>query len=425
MRIQSNVLHADQLNQLMELVGKINSNLELDKLLLEIMNSSKKIMESEASSLFLLSDDGKELKLTVPTGRFTAEISGITIPVDKGISGWVVQNMEPVIIHDVQKDPRFGGEITGDSEFQTKEIACVPLINHNGEVIGALQAINSTNGGSFSEELLPVFQTLANQAAIAIENSKLQQQRIQNERHAKEMEVARTIQSGFWPDEEPDIENYSIAGVSNPAESVGGDYYDYISIPNSKKWGFTVADVSGKGVPAGLLMATLRACLRSNVENHQDISTSIQKANKLIFKDSPPEKFITAFYGELNPEIHTFKYVNAGHNHPYLLDSENDKIIQLEMSGIMLGVDESEVFIEHYLTLAPGQKIVMFSDGIPEALNSAGQFFSDARFEEWLIEHRNLSPREMLSQLLATIKNFTEGEAQSDDITVVILGRDQ
>jgi len=217
MRIQSNVLHADQLNQLMELVGKINSNLELDKLLLEIMNSSKKIMESEASSLFLLSDDGKELKLTVPTGRFTAEISGITIPVDKGISGWVVQNMEPVIIHDVQKDPRFGGEITGDSEFQTKEIACVPLINHNGEVIGALQAINSTNGGSFSEELLPVFQTLANQAAIAIENSKLQQQRIQNERHAKEMEVARTIQSGFWPDEEPDIENYSIAGVSNPA----------------------------------------------------------------------------------------------------------------------------------------------------------------------------------------------------------------
>ncbi|MDR9419792.1 SpoIIE family protein phosphatase [Gracilimonas sp.] len=424
MTISSKLVSADQVNLLMELVSKINSNLELDNLLLEIMNSSKQIMESEASSLFLLSDDGKELKLTVPTGPYTAEISGITFPADKGISGWVVQNKESVVVHDVQNDPRFGGEITNDSKFKTEELACVPLINHNGEVIGALQAINNTNGDSFSEELLPIFQTLANQAAIAIENSKLQQQRIQNERHAKEMEVARTIQSGFWPDEKPDIKDYSIAGVSNPAQSVGGDYYDYIHIPDSKRWGFTVADVSGKGVPGALLMATLRACLRSNVEHHENVSASVQKANKLICKDSPSEKFITAFYGELNPETHTFNYVNAGHNNPFLLDPNSEELIQLEMSGIMLGVYDSEEFEEYSLTLEPGQKLVLFSDGIPEALNTEGEFFSDQRFEQWLIEHRHLSPHEILSQLLDTIEEFTDGEPQSDDITIVILGRD-
>ena len=320
----SEIMDADQLGLLMEMISKINSNLELDNLLLQIMNSAKKIMDSEASSLFLLSDDGKKLNLTVPTGPYTAEISGTSFPADKGISGWVVQNKKSVVVHDVQNDPRFGGEITGDSEFQTEQLACVPLINHDEEVIGALQAINSIDGDPFTEALLPVFQTLANQAAIAIENSKLQQQRIENERHAKEMEVAHTIQSGFWPDQKPGIDGYSIAGVSNPAKNVGGDYYDYIQIPDSNRWGFAVADVSGKGVPGALLMATLRASIRSNVETHQDVSSSIKKSNKLICKDSPSEKFITAFYGELNPESHTFNYVNAGHNHPFLLDPESD-----------------------------------------------------------------------------------------------------
>lgn len=412
-----------KLNMLMELVGKINSNLKVEPLLREIMDSAKIIMDAEASSLFLLSEDKSQLTLTVPTGPATAELSGKSIPSDQGISGWVVQNLEPVIIQDVQDDPRFVGELSVNSSFTTHNLICVPLVNHNGGVIGALQAINSKNGEAFNEDLIPVFQTLANQAAIAIENAKLQEQRIEKELLDKELEVARTIQSGFWPKEIPNIPNYRVAGCSKPAKTVGGDYFDYINIPNTNKWGFTVADVTGKGVPASLLMATMRASLRSHVENNSSVSDSVNKVNRLIFEDSPVDKFITAVYGELDIEKHTFNYVNAGHNNPYLLDVNQHKLEKLNVGGVMLGIMDPVDLKSYSLNLDAGHKLILFSDGIPEARNKEGEFFTDEAFEHWLLEHKFLSPSQMMMNLLKTIESFAQGQAQSDDITLIIIER--
>lgn len=416
-------LTMEKLDLLLELIGKINSNLELDKLLREIMDSAKIIMNTEASSLFLLSDDKSRLTLTVPTGPATAELSGKSIPSDQGLSGWVVQNVQPLAIDDVQLDKRFVGELSVNQNFLTKDLICVPLINHNGSVIGALQAINKKNPSQDSGELIPVFQTMANQAAIAIENAKLQQERIEKELMDKELELARTIQSGFWPKEVPDIPNYRIAGCSKPAKSVGGDYYDYIPIPETKRWGFTVADVTGKGVPASLLMATMRASLRSHVENSHNVSDSIKKVNKLIFEDSPMDKFITALYGELDTETHTFRYVNAGHNNPYLLNTENHTLTKLNVGGVMLGIMDPVEFKEDSVSINAGEKLVLFSDGIPEAQNGKGEFFSDEAFEEWILEHKSLSPSQMMMNLLKTIENFSKGKSQSDDITIIIIER--
>lgn len=416
-------VNIEQLNLLMELIGKINSNLESDKLLREIMDSAKIIMDTQASSLFLLSDDHSKLILTIPTGPATAELSGKSIPSSQGISGWVVQNREPVIVPDVQQDPRFVGELSVQSDFITKDLICVPLINNKGTVIGALQAINKKDPDSLSENLIPIFQTLANQAAIAIENAKLQQQRIEKEIMDKELEVARTIQSGFWPKQVPNIPNYRVAGCSKPAKSVGGDYYDYIEIPDTNRWGFTVADVTGKGVPASLLMATMRASLRSHVENNNNVGDSINKVNKLIFEDSPIDKFITAVYGELDTHTHTFNYVNAGHNNPYLLEPAHHELTQLKIGGVMLGIMDPVDFKGDSIEIGPGQKLIMFSDGIPEARNKKGDFFSDEAFEEWLLEHKSLSPSQMMMNLLKTIEHFANGESQSDDITLIIIER--
>lgn len=416
-------INIDQLNLLMELIGKINSNLELDKLLHEIMDSTKIVMDTEASSLFLLNDDNSWLTLTVPTGPATAELSGKSIPADQGLSGWVVQNVEPVIVRDVQKDPRFAGELSINTSFTTKNLICVPLVNHNGKVIGALEAINKNNPEDLNEDLIPLFQTLANQAAIAIENAKLQQQRIEKELIDKELDVARTIQSGFWPKEVPNIPNYRVAGCSKPAKSVGGDYYDYIQIPGTKRWGFTVADVTGKGMPAALLMATMRASLRSHVENNNNVSASINKVNKLIFEDSPIDKFITAIYGELNMETHTFNYVNAGHNNPYKLSVNHHELTKLNVGGVMLGIMDPVDFTEDSITLEPGEKLILFSDGIPEARDYKGDFFGDEAFEKWLLDHSSLSPSQMMMNLLKTIETFARGAPQSDDITLIIIER--
>lgn len=416
-------INIDQLNLLMELIGKINSNLELDNLLREIMDSAKIIMDTEASSLFLLSEDKSKLTLTIPTGPATAELSGKSIPSNQGLSGWVVQNVEPVVVKDVQEDPRFEGELSENSSFTTKDLICVPLVNHDGTVIGALEAINKKDPDQLTEDLIPIFQTLANQAAIAIENAKLQQERIEKELMYKELEVARTIQSGFWPKDVPQIPNYRVAGCSKPAKSVGGDYYDYIPIPNTNRWGFTVADVTGKGVPASLLMATMRASLRSHVENNNNVGDSINKVNKLIYEDSPIDKFITAVYGELNTETHTFNYVNAGHNNPYLLNPDQHELTQLEMGGVMLGIMDPVDFKGDSVALKPKEKLILFSDGIPEARNTEGEFFSDEAFEHWLLEHKSLSPSQMMMNLLKTIDTFSKGQSQSDDITIIIIER--
>ncbi|MAL18528.1 MAG: hypothetical protein CL670_12590 [Balneola sp.] len=416
-------INGDQLNLLMALVGKMNSNLKLETLLLDIMDSTKIIMDSQASSLFLLSDDKTRLTLTVPTGPATAEVSGKSIPSNQGLSGWVAQNREPVLVKDVQNDERFEGELSESTSFVTNDLICVPLINNEDEVIGVLQAINRKDDKEFTDDLIPVFQTLANQAAIAIENAKLQEERLEKELIHKELEVARTIQSGFWPKEVPNIPNYRVAGCSKPAKSVGGDYYDYIPIPNTSRWGFTVADVTGKGVPASLLMATMRASLRSHVENNNNVSDSVNRVNKLIFEDSPIDKFITAVYGELDTENHVFNYVNAGHNNPYLLNVHYNKLTQLEVGGVMLGIMDPVDFTGDSITMEAGEKLILFSDGIPEARNVEGDFFTDEAFEEWLLDHKSLTPSQMMMNLLKTIDNFSRGQAQSDDITIIIIER--
>jgi len=423
MDIRSHHINVEQLNLLMGLIGKINSNINVDALLHEIMEAAKLIMDTEASSLFLLSEDKTKLILTIPTGPVTAELSGKSIPANSGISGWSVQYRQTLIIDDIQSDPRFNGELSKESDFVSKNMICVPLINHDNQVIGALQSINKNKGKDFNTSDIHLFQTLANHAAIAIESTMLHEQRIEKEIMDKELEVARNIQSGFWPKSIPEIANYQISGYSRAAKSVGGDYFDYIEIPNSKNWGFTVADVSGKGVPASLLMATMRASLRSHVENSRNVVDSMKMVNKIIYEDSPIDKFITAVYGVLDTEKNTFRYVNAGHNNPLLVNPKEKTITKLISSGVMLGIIQPIEFEVDVIEIKIGEKLVIFSDGIPEAENLEGEFFEDETLEQWLLDNADLGASQMMAKLLDTLYNFTQGANQSDDITIIIIER--
>ena len=167
----------------------------------------------------------------------------------------------------------------------------------------------------------------------------------------------------------------------------------------------------------------MRASLRSHVENNNNVSDSVNRVNKLIFEDSPIDKFITAVYGELDTENHVFNYVNAGHNNPYLLNVHYNKLTQLEVGGVMLGIMDPVDFTGDSITMEAGEKLILFSDGIPEARNVEGDFFTDEAFEEWLLDHKSLTPSQMMMNLLKTIDNFSRGQAQSDDITIIIIER--
>jgi len=405
---------------LIDIVGKFNSSLDPARLLHEIIESTKAMVEAEASSLFLLTDDGASLELTIPTGPATAQVSGKKIPADHGISGWVVQHQEPVIIEDVQKDARFKGELLKKPTFQSNNMMCVPLNNNKGTTIGVLQVIN-VDSGYLTKEMLTLIQTLANQAATALENVKVKQQQLASELLNKELEVATRIQAGFFPQSIPEIAGYEVAGCSIPAKDVGGDYYDIIVQPEHQQCGFVVADVTGKGVPASLLMATMRASLRANIQNNPtDLVTAMQHVNQDIFRDSPSDKFITSVYLTLHYEQHWVEYVNSGHNPPYLV---KDQISTLDESGLMLGIMDPIDFPSARVSMEAGDVLVLFSDGVTEATNPAGELYSEERFEQWLIQHRKLNVEQLKEALLNEIKLFADGAEQSDDITFILLKR--
>lgn len=408
---------------LLDIVGKFNSTMDPSRLLHEIIESTKGMVEAEASSLFLLSDEGKNLELTIPTGPATAEVSGKKIASDHGISGWVVQNQEPVLIPDVQTDPRFQGELLSNPQFQSRNMICVPLNNYQGETIGVLQAIN-INKDFLNEEMLGLFQTLANQAATALENVHIKQQQLAAELVNKELEVATQIQARFFPQQTPEIEGYEIAGCSIPAKDVGGDYYDFIPSPEPNQHGFVVADVTGKGVPASLLMATMRATLRANIQNNpKDIVQALAQVNGDIYRDSPVDKFITSIYCNLDYKSHVLSYVNSGHNPPYIVRTSEQQVEELEEGGLMLGIMEEIDLPIASLSINEGDIIMLFSDGVTEATNPAGELFSEERFEQWLLDHSHLTADEMKKALLQTLQDYADGSSQSDDITFIILKR--
>ena len=408
---------------LLDIVGKFNSTMDPSRLLNDIIESTKGMVEAEASSLFLLSDGGKNLELTIPTGPATAEVSGKKIASDHGISGWVVQHQQPVLITDVQSDPRFQGELLSNPKFQSRNMICVPLNNNQGKTIGVLQAINIKED-FLNEEMLGLFQTLANQAATALENVHVKQQQLAAELVNKELEVATEIQARFFPQQTPNVEGYEVAGCSIPAKDVGGDYYDFIPNPEPCQHGFVVADVTGKGVPASLLMATMRASLRANIQNNpNDIVQALRQVNGDIYRDSPVDKFITSIYCNLDYESHELSYVNSGHNPPYIVRANDNRIEELDQGGVMLGIMEEIDLPKATLSIDKGDILMLFSDGVTEATNPSGELFSEERFEQWLLDHNQLSAEEMKDALLKTLRDYADGSPQSDDITFIIVKR--
>lgn len=408
---------------LLDIVGKFNSTMDPSRLLNDIIESTKGMVEAEASSLFLLSDGGKNLELTIPTGPATAEVSGKKIASDHGISGWVVQHQQPVLITDVQSDPRFQGELLSNPKFQSRNMICVPLNNNQGKTIGVLQAINIKED-FLNEEMLGLFQTLANQAATALENVHVKQQQLAAELVNKELEVATEIQARFFPQQTPNLEGYEVAGCSIPAKDVGGDYYDFIPNPEPCQHGFVVADVTGKGVPASLLMATMRATLRANIQNNpNDIVQALRQVNGDIYRDSPVDKFITSIYCNLDYESHELSYVNSGHNPPYIVRANDNRIEELDQGGVMLGIMEEIDLPKATLSIDKGDILMLFSDGVTEATNPSGELFSEERFEQWLLDHNQLSAEEMKDALLKTLRDYADGSPQSDDITFIIVKR--
>jgi sigma-B regulation protein RsbU (phosphoserine phosphatase) len=237
----------------------------------------------------------------------------------------------------------------------------------------------------------------------------------------EELRFAARIQSELLPQSAPDIPGYELAGKTIPAQEVGGDYYDFIPI-DDHHLAFCLGDVTGKGLPASLLMANLQATLRGQTLTTASPKTCLERSNQLLFQSTSPEKFATLFYAILDTQNHQIHYSNAGHENPYLCSTQFGNK-RLKTGGIPLGMLPDFVFEEDSVALEDDCMLVLYSDGVTEAMNSEEEQFGDDRIAAVLDQHKHAPASEIIDHLVAAVKKHAAGYPQSDDITVVVMRR--
>jgi phosphoserine phosphatase RsbU/P len=243
--------------------------------------------------------------------------------------------------------------------------------------------------------------------------------RVELDRKKYEIEAARNIQRSFLPQSEPSLKGYDIAAFSLPALEVGGDFYDFIPIADDK-WGFVIADVSGKGFPAALFMALSRTCVRANAMGKTTASEAICMANNVISQDESG-MFVTLFYATLDINSKELHYVNAGHNPPMVLGGKGDGLVMLQAKGIALGVMPDIALEEQQISLHEGETLLFYTDGVTEAVNIRKEQYGTDRLIKLVEDHRDLSAKELIKLIEQEVVVFSEGQPQFDDITLMVV----
>jgi sigma-B regulation protein RsbU (phosphoserine phosphatase) len=234
--------------------------------------------------------------------------------------------------------------------------------------------------------------------------------------------VAKSIQQGLLPKAIPALDGYELAAINESSQQVGGDYYDVLAL-SDHEYLLAIGDVSGKGIPASLLMANVQAALRTIAPLRLPLPEATERINSLIHANTSADKFITFFWGILDTTAHTFEYVNAGHNPPYFLH-DHERCEELSAGGLILGImGTPPPYASETLRLEPGNVIVSYTDGVNEAMSRDMEEFSDERLKALVQECHSLPADQTLRRIRDEVHTFTEGAAQSDDITMLVLRR--
>ena len=272
--------------------------------------------------------------------------------------------------------------------------------------------------GDELETLADSFNKMTTDLKIHVE--ELQCTTAEKEGLLKELEIARGLQQRLLPQSSPSITGIDIAAHNEPAREVGGDFYDFIPVTDDN-WGFAIADVSGKGMPAAMFMGLSRTILRASAAGDLAPADAIRKANELICRDSTSGMFVTLFYAVLNTRWKHLRYVNAGHNPPLLFRKGLEEVKQLKTGGIALGINRQIELREASIDLLPGDTLVLYTDGITEAINDRNELFGLERLVQTIRSNGALSSKDLIEKIQDDVMRFADGKAQFDDITLMVL----
>jgi sigma-B regulation protein RsbU (phosphoserine phosphatase) len=414
-----------QIAALLEGLRALGSGRVLDEVLALVMDSAIEVTGAERGFIMLANPDNDlEFKIARARGRVT--LPGKSFETSRKIPEEVFATGQERVVQDLL-DSNIMSEHNSTVVLGIRHVLCTPLrlvryldradMPNEEKRIGVLYLDSREKGAVLSRAARSALETLATEAAVAIENARLYRETLDKARMEQELRIAADIQRALLPEAKRMGGYFEAVGASLPCRSIGGDFFDYVDLPGGE-FGFAVGDVAGKGAPAALLTAVLQGVFASQASSGSGPAITLARVNQALLRRSVESRFATAFYAVLASDGR-LTYCNAGHNPPLLL--RKDRVEHLEKGGLILGLFDHATFEEDTVTVLPGDILVTFSDGVTEALSASGEEYGEERLLECTMQYRDKSVPDLLEGILASVRQFTAGAVQSDDVTALVL----
>lgn len=410
------------LERLLEVSRRLGATVDLDPLLEAIAAAATQVLDCERATVFLLDRERDELHSRLATGLEASPAAEIRFPVGRGIAGEVARTGAVVNIPDAYADPRFNPEFDKRSGFRTANLLTLPLTGHDGRIVGVLQVLNK-RGGPFAPRDEEVAAFLGTQAGVALQRQALLEEYATKRRFERDLNIARDIQQGLLPKEQPQVAGFDIAGWNRPADLTGGDYYDFVPLADGGL-AISIADVTGHGIGPALVVSEARALFRAVVRDATDLAADADRVQALLAQDLPEGRFVTVFCGVLDPVRGSVRFVSAGQGPILVYRHADGGMVELPTQGLPLGIVPElpyEPAVEQ--PLAEGDMLVLLTDGFFEWANPDGEQFGTERVHEVVHRHRADSAAALIAALHAAVLEFARGTPQGDDLTAVIVKR--
>ncbi len=396
--------------------GELLSHMNLDVLLVKIMELSLNIVSAQVGSIML--DEKGVLETKVEWGLKDSLMKSLLHSSGVRLVDYVKEEKTPFMVHNAKDDERI---IVFGLDVEINSFIIIPLYTSD-RFLGVVNIINSSDKEEFSNKDIELLVTVTNLLSISIENAILYREALEKERIREQLNIARNIQQELMPDQFPDLNGYFIDGINITCDETGGDYYDYYPANPENKISIIIGDVSGHGIGAALFMAIARAHIRASISNMEDLSQAMSTINNLLIDDMEKnDQFMTLMIMNLDLQKKELEYISAGHETAVVYRPSEDVFIELHSTGLPVGLVENYCFEEKSCKLQEGDLILLYTDGIKEAMNYNEELFGFNRIKETLKKYSALPACEIKNNIINEVKEYCVNSYLQDDLTMVII----
>jgi sigma-B regulation protein RsbU (phosphoserine phosphatase) len=425
---------AEKLRALVDISNDLRNIIELDLLLPKIVDSLFQLFKQADRGFVILREETVEREKTLE--RLVPKViktrRGVQDETNASYSRSIVREclktVQAFLSDDASTDKRFN-MAQSIADFRIRSVMCAPLYSTQAnKAIGVIQLDTQDRSKKFTEDDLRLLMAMANTASTYLDNARLHEEVVARERLGRDLELAHQVQLSFLPRSLPQIPGYEFDAHYEPAQEVGGDYYGFIPLARDQNLAILVGDVAGKGVPAALLMAKLSSDARFSLLSQAEPGAAVTALNDLLYQNtSQMDRFVTLAAAILDAHNHTVTFVSAGHLPPLIYRQANggpEELADKSLVGLPLGIIEGVEYGTVQTTLEPGDAVLLFSDGVTEAMDTQNNQL-DAKVLHSALQEAGLTPKQLVQRIMKVVKQHASGRSQHDDITLVCFGRSQ